>query len=53
MDKKEIIREHMAKIGSKGGKKATHTLTSVRAKAMVKAREIKRRRKGKNENIGG
>ena len=34
----------MAKIGSKGGKKATHTLTPERAKAMVEARERKRRK---------
>jgi hypothetical protein len=44
MDKK--IREYMAKIGSKGGKKAAHTLTPERARAMVEARERKRR-KGK------
>ena len=43
VDKK--IREYMAKIGSKGGKKATHTLTPERARAMVEAREKKRRRK--------
>ncbi len=45
MDKK--IREYMAKIGSKGGKKATHTLTPEQARAMVEARERKRRRRKK------
>jgi hypothetical protein len=44
MDKK--IREYMAKIGSKGGKMAKHTLTTKQAKAMVAARERKRKRKG-------
>ena len=43
MDKK--IREYMAKIGSKGGKNAKHTLTSEQAKKMVKARERKRKEK--------
>ena len=46
MDKK--IREYMAKIGSKGGKKAKHTLTPERAKKMVEARERKRKQKGKS-----
>jgi hypothetical protein len=45
VDKK--IREYMAKIGSKGGKKAKHSLTSEQAKAMVQARERKRKLKGK------
>jgi hypothetical protein len=45
MDKK--IREYMAKIGRKGGKKSKRTLTPKQAKAMVKAREQKRRRKDK------
>jgi general stress protein YciG len=44
MDKK--IREYMAEIGRKGGKKSKRVLTSEQARAMVKARERKRKAKG-------
>jgi hypothetical protein len=42
----KAIREYMAKIGRKGGKRSKRTLTPEQAKAMVEARERKRR-KGK------
>jgi hypothetical protein len=42
MDK--AIRDYLAKIGSKGGKKAKHMLTTKQAKKMVQAREKKRKR---------
>ena len=45
MDK--AIREYMAKIGRKGGKKSKRTLTSEQAKAMVAVRERKRKRRKK------
>ena len=42
MDKK--IRDYLAAIGRKGGKKSKRTLTPEQAKAMVAAREKKRRK---------
>jgi hypothetical protein len=39
------LREYFAKIGSKGGKKSKRTLTTAQARAMVKAREAKRKKK--------
>jgi hypothetical protein len=45
MDK--AIREYLAKIGRKGGKKSKRTLTPEQARAMVTARERKRKRKDK------
>ena len=41
------IREFLAKIGRKGGKKSKRTLTPEQARAMVESRERKRR-KGKS-----
>ena len=35
------ISEYMSKIGSKGGKKATHELSRKRSKAMLEARAAK------------
>ena len=40
MDRK--IKEYLASIGSKGGKKSTRRLSSVDAKKMVRVREAKR-----------
>jgi hypothetical protein len=40
------IRKYLAKIGSKGGKKSKRVLTTAQARAMVKAREAKRKKKG-------
>lgn len=45
MDK--AITEYLRKIGSKGGKKSKRTLTTEQAKAMVKAREQKRKKERK------
>jgi hypothetical protein len=45
---KKDLREYFAKIGSKGGKKSKRTLTTAQARAMVKAREAKRKKKGGN-----
>jgi hypothetical protein len=42
-----MIREYLAKIGAKGGKKSKRTLTPEQARAMVKSRERKRKAKGK------
>ncbi len=36
------VKEYLAKIGSKGGKKSKRTLTADQARAMVKAREAKK-----------
>jgi hypothetical protein len=38
MDK--AVKEYLAKIGSKGGKRSKRTLTADQARAMVKAREL-------------
>ena len=38
------ISEYLASIGSKGGKVSRRTLTTAQAKAMVAARERKRRK---------
>jgi hypothetical protein len=44
----EEVRKFFQKIGRKGGKKSKRTLTPEQARAMVAAREKKRRqRKGK------
>jgi len=45
MDKK--IRDYLAAIGRKGGKKSKRVLTSEQAKKMVEARERKRKDKKK------
>ncbi len=37
------VKQYLAKIGSVGGRKSRRTLTPEQAKAMVKAREKKRR----------
>lgn len=42
MSNKEV-RAYLARIGSKGGKKSRRTLTPEQAKAMVAAREKKRK----------
>ena len=42
---KKDVREFLRKIGSKGGKAASHTLTSEQARKMVQAREKKRKAK--------
>lgn len=39
---KEEIKQYLATIGSKGGKKSRRTLTPEQAKAMVAAREAKK-----------
>lgn len=39
------IKKYLAEIGSKGGKKSRRTLTPDQAKAMVRAREAKRKTK--------
>jgi hypothetical protein len=36
----KAIREYFAKIGAKGGKKSKRTLTAEQARAMVRAREL-------------
>lgn len=41
----KAVKEYLAKIGSKGGKKSKRTLTAEQARAMVKARESKRKAK--------
>ena len=41
------IREYLAKIGRKGGKKSRRTLTPEQAKAMVEVRERNRKLKEK------
>jgi hypothetical protein len=43
----EEVRKFFQKIGRKGGKKSKRTLTPEQAKAMVIARERKRKRKDK------
>jgi len=43
MDKK--IRDYLVAIGSKGGKKSKRTLTPEQARAMVEAREKKRKKR--------
>jgi hypothetical protein len=40
----EEVRAYLARIGSKGGKASRRTLTPEQAKAMVAARERKRRK---------
>lgn len=45
MDK--AVREYLAKIGAKGGKKSKRTLTPEQAKKMVAARERKRKQEKK------
>lgn len=40
--KKNPVKEYLSKIGKKGGAKSRRTLTTEQAKAMVKARELKR-----------
>jgi len=40
----EEVSAYLARIGSKGGKVSRRTLTSAQAKAMVKAREAKRKK---------
>jgi len=42
---KKELREYFAKIGAKGGKKSRRVLTPEQARAMVKAREAKRKKK--------
>jgi hypothetical protein len=37
------VKKFLAAIGSKGGKKSKRKLTAVQAKAMVRARELKRK----------
>ena len=44
----KAVKEYLAKIGRKGGKKSKRTLTPGQAKAMVKARERKRAKKETN-----
>ena len=44
------IREFLAKIGRKGGKKSKRVLTTEQAKAMVKARIEKREKKPKGKD---
>lgn len=39
------IRKYLAKIGSKGGAKSKRVLTPEQARAMVAAREAKRKKK--------
>ena len=39
---KKQLREYLAKIGAKGGKKSRRVLTPEQARAMVKARESKK-----------
>ncbi len=39
------IKEYLAKIGAKGGKKSKRALTAEQARAMVKAREAKKLKK--------
>jgi hypothetical protein len=46
MDK--AVKEYLAKIGAKGGKKSKRVLTPEQAKAMVKARERRRKLKEKS-----
>jgi len=41
------IKKYLAKIGAKGGKISRRTLTPEQARAMVKAREKKRKEKEK------
>lgn len=40
---KKEIKEYLAKIGSKGGKKSRRVLTPEQAREMVKAREAKKK----------
>jgi hypothetical protein len=42
---KKELRKYLAKIGAKGGKKSKRVLTPDQARAMVKAREEKRKQK--------
>ena len=44
MSKKEI-KEYLAKIGAKGGKKSRRKLTTEQSKAMLEKRKAKRERK--------
>lgn len=41
MDK--AVKEYLAKIGAKGGKRSKRVLTADQARAMVKARELKKK----------
>jgi hypothetical protein len=40
---KKEIREYLRKIGAKGGAKSKRVLTTAQARAMVRAREAKRK----------
>ncbi len=44
------VLNYLAAIGRKGGQKSRRTLTPAQAKAMVKAREAKRKHTEKHEN---
>jgi hypothetical protein len=46
--KKSEIKKYLAKIGAKGGSKSRRTLTPEQARAMVAAREKKRKKKEKD-----
>ena len=45
MVKKQVIREYLARIGAKGGRKSKRVLTTEQARAMVKARIAKAKTK--------
>lgn len=45
--KKSELREYFSKLGKKGGKLSRRVLTTEQARAMVKAREAKRRKHAK------
>ncbi len=44
-DMNKSVKEYLAKIGAKGGKKSKRALTADQARAMVKAREDKKLKK--------
>lgn len=45
----EELRQHMARLGAKGGAKSRRTLTKAEARRMVEAREAKRQKKSKRK----
>jgi len=44
------IKQYLSEIGRKGGQKSRRKLTKSQARAMVKAREAKRKSKSTNQN---
>ena len=47
----EKVKEYFSKIGSKGGKKSRRILTAKQARAMVKAREAKKKSKAEQHHV--